>query len=102
MANRNDIFITLAIFYSLLFGLMGFVDTGATVEEGTYEEEGFFGWVLSNFQFADDLTGYIQNMLSTISGLPTILNIIILTPLSIMVIWVLVELTIWVIPGLGG
>lgn len=63
---------------------------------------GFLGWIQKNLKFADSIITYIQRINTNISGMPTIVNIILFVPLGFLVLWVLIELAVWVIPFIGG
>lgn len=154
--EKNAIFITMAIFYSVMFTLMGtvpFTDVSADTPDLIYsynytlnashseltycefivpfigqayivcedgksfnldeitvlqyddliinEADGFIAWVKANSDFASSIIGFLEMMFSNFSGLPTIVNALIFTPLGIIVIWLMVELIIWIIPFIG-
>ena len=161
MANRNDIFIGIVLFYSIFLGLLGFVEVeGIETTEGdvldtisdtytfneshtdlTYcvvssniffptresvvcddgekykpeeviveqdnditivESGGFLSWVRSNSEFGSTMIDYFDTMFTTISGFPAIFNIILFTPLSIMIVWLIIDFLVWITPFIGG
>lgn len=108
MASDNKIFISLIIFYTVFFGLIGiFPQTGVDTEldddvefnesvDDTISSVAPSGGIFT--QFID----VIGNIFTTVQGFPTVINILIFSPLGVLAIFWVVKFIIDVIPFIGG
>jgi len=153
MDTRTTIFLFLAIFYSVLFGMLALVPIDVGTESlvdneylmpdsflisectvtiidiqstyytcGDYEfnsmlitstnethitvedvdQIGFFGWILSRSQWGNNVLEVFGNINTRVTGLHPVFQFMLWTPLSIMLIWLIVQLIVWITPFIGG
>lgn len=153
MDTRTRIFLFLAIFYTVLFGLLGIVPTTISednlveqdfilpdsflisscesfiMDAWTYyecdgyefssqqvldinathiiidtagENQGFFRWILERSEWGTSVIGFFDNINNRITGLHPIFQTILWSPLSILLVWLMILLVVWIIPFVGG
>lgn len=103
--NRNSILFGLVIFYTVFLGLMGIWNPeGISTEESEEaDDSGFISWLSgSSSTFISGVGDFLNSIFTSISGFPTIVNVIVFSPLGIMGIWLLVDLLIYITPFIGG
>jgi len=102
--TENKLFIYLAIFYTVFFGLMGLIpqgDVGYTLgDEGN--SSGVLDTVADYLEDSGTFGSFISNIFSNVSGLPVIVNTIIFAPITIIAVWWLIKFILNFIPFVGG
>jgi len=96
--NRTSILIGTVIFYTIFFGLLGFWNPSGLNEEESSGSNGFLTWL--NSVGLD--TTILDNIYQNVTGFPPIINIVVFTPMGLIVTWLIIELVVWITPFIGG
>lgn len=106
MDTRTTIFLFLAIFYGVFFGFLGLVPEEIGTESNTSQPindtSGFFGWVSDSSDWGSEMVDVFGNINTRVTGLHPVFQFMLWTPLSIMLIWLIVQLIVWITPFIGG
>ena len=105
MDTRTTIFLFLAIFYGVLFGMLGLVPADINTEANTQainETTGFFSWVADSSEWGGEIVDVFGNITNRVSGMHPVFQFLLWTPLSIMLIWLIIQLIVWITPFIGG
>ena len=107
MNTITKIFLFLALMYSTLFALLAFVpisiDTeSATNQTITTESDGFFVWLLGKTSWGQEILPHFSNVNTRITNLHPLFQILLFTPVAILLTWLIILLVVWIIPFIGG
>jgi len=107
MASETGIFITLALFYVCLFALMGTLPTESDISYtlgSSANETGVLSVVEDNVDAGlfTSISNFINNIFSTMTGLPDIIQSLIFAPLILIAGYWLIKFVLQFIPFLGG
>ena len=107
MASETGIFISLALFYLCLFTLMGTLPEESDITYTLGDEENSTGVLTIVENNVDEglfstVVSFIQNIFSTMSGLPAIIQALVFTPLGLFAVYWLIKFVLQFIPFLGG
>ena len=117
----NKLLIGLVLFYTCFFGLLGTVpqsDITTNIDVITYNESGGVAYnsvetvnnvsgvyeqnqVFEDYAWASYITNFIDNIFVNVSGLPSLLNVLVFAPLVIFAAYWLIIFLLKFVPWLG-